>query len=285
MLSALGIETGQLAGTYPYVRLGNGPKTLLVIPGLSDAMFDGTYGRSDALLYRRAFRHALENGYAVYVVSRPRGLGDNQSIAAMARDYATVLESIVGSASVLGLSLGGLIGQELARLRPELVDRLVVAVAGCRLAASGRPIVRELRGHALEREWSAIRARLDEAMYTGVRRQVYPRYARTAGRLRPPTPAVAHDVVASIDAVLEYDASDRLDEIGPRTLVIGGAEDPFFPEEILRETHAGLPDSQLALFRDGRHGVFRERKTAFDTWVGRFLDGREEAARARRQSV
>lgn len=281
MLSALGIETGQFGGTYPYVRLGNGPKTLLVIPGLSDAMFDGTYGRVDALLLRRAFRNYLEAGYVVYVVSRPRGLGDNQSIASMARDYANVLESYVGSASVLGISLGGLIGQELARLRPELVDRLVVAVAGCRLAASGRPIVRELRGRALEREWSEIRARLDETMYTGLRRRVIPTVARTVGRLRPPTPAVAHDVVTSIDAVLEYDASDRLGEIEPRTLVIGAAEDPFFPEEILRETHAGLPDSQLAMFRDGRHGVFRERRAAFDNWVTRFLAG--EATRVRRQ--
>ena len=283
MLSALSIETGQLGGTYPYVRLGSGPKTLLVIPGLSDAMFDGTYGAADALLFRRAFSNYLEAGYTVYVVSRPRGLGDNQSIASMARDYANVLETYVGAAPVLGISMGGLIGQELARLRPELVDRLVTAVAGCRIAASGRPIVRELRGHALEGEWSEIRARLDEAMYTGLRRRVIPTFARTVGRLRPPTPAVEHDVIASIDAVLEYDASDRLGEIEPRTLVIGATEDPFFPEEILRETHAGLPDSQLALFRDGRHGVFRERRAAFDNWVTRFLDGREETARVRRQ--
>lgn len=273
MLSSLGMETGQLGGTFPYVRLGNGPKTLLVIPGISDAMFDGTYGRSEALLNRRAFRNYLENGYTIYVVSRPRGLGDNQSIASMARDYAHVLETYVGDASVLGLSMGGLIGQELARLRPALVDRLVVAVAGCRLAASGRPIVRELRGHALEREWTKIRARLDEAMYTGARRLLYPRLARTVGRLSPPTPAVEHDVITSIDAVLEYDASDRLDEIDPRTLVIGATEDPFFPEEVLRETHAGLPDSQLAIFHDGRHGVFRERRAAFDNWVTRFLAG------------
>ena len=272
--------SGHLAGTYPYVRIGDGPKTLLVIPGIGDAMFDGEYGRAGELLARASFRRFTDD-YTVYVVSRPRGLDEGATIESMADEYARVLESWVGPASVLGLSMGGLIAQELARERPSLVERLVVGVAGCRVAASARPMLRELHGHAVDRNWVEIRARLHEAIFTGARRRLYPPLSRTVGRLRPPTPAEPRDVVVSVEAVRDYDGSDRLGQIGTRTLVIGADEDPFFPESILRETHAGLRDSQLAMFTGARHGVFLEKKSAFDSWTKRFLEGKAVSARQR----
>ena len=271
MTVSMHTERGHLAGTYPYVRVGDGPKTLLVIPGIGDAMFDGEYGRTGELATRVQFRRFTDE-YTVYVVSRPRGLADDATIESMADDYARVLESWVGPASVLGLSMGGLIAQELARERPSLVDRLVVGVSGCRVAADSRPTLRELHGHAVDRNWLEIRSRLLEEMYTGTRRRLYPTLSRTLGRLRPPTPADGRDVIVSFEAVRDYDGSDRLGEIDTRTLVVGADEDPFFPEPILRETHAGLPDSQLAMFRGARHGVFLEEKSAFDATVERFLE-------------
>ncbi|WP_339103474.1 alpha/beta hydrolase [Haloterrigena salinisoli] len=272
-------DTGQFDGRYPYVRVGHGPEPLLVIPGIGDAMFDGEYGRTDAVTTAATFRRFLGD-YTVYLVSRPRGLEDRQSIAAMARDYEDVLADRVGAASVLGLSMGGLIAQELARERPELVDRLVLGVSGCRLAGSGRPIARELHRLALEGEWTEIRARLYEEMFTGARRRAVPLLSRAIGRVKPPNPADPRDVSISFDAVHDYDGADRLGEIEPRTLVIGGTDDPFFPEAVLRETHEGLPDSQLAMFSGARHGAFLERKAGFDNWVQRFLAG-EAAARVR----
>ena len=263
-------KTDQLVDRYPHVKVGDGPKTLLVIPGLGDAMFDGEYGALGAWAVRYSFRRFLDE-YTVHVLSRPRGLSEGTSIREMARDYARVLETQIGPASVLGISMGGLIAQELANLRPDLVDRLVIAVSGCRLADESVQTVRRLRWYALEEEWTKIRTELLREMHTGYRRTLYPRLSRTVGRLRPPTPADSADVVVSIDAVLEYDGTERLEEIETRTLVIGGDEDPFFPEEILRVTHAGIPDAQLAMFRGARHGAYLERKEGFDNWVKAFL--------------
>ncbi|WP_154660480.1 alpha/beta fold hydrolase [Halopiger goleimassiliensis] len=281
MALPLHTDAGYLGGTHPYVRVGDGPKTLLVLPGIGDALFDGEYGRARTALAWSRFRQFTDE-YTVYLVSRPRGLADDASIETMAADYARVLESSIGLGSVLGLSMGGLIAQELARIRPSLVDRLVLGVSGCRVAADARPILRELHGHAIDRNWTAIRSRLYEEMYTGMRRRLYPSLSNVIGRLRPPTPAESRDVVVSFEAVRDYDGTDRLERIDRRTLVIGADEDPFFPEGILRETHAGLPDSQLALFTGARHGVFLEQKQAFDNWVRRFLAG--EAATVRRRT-
>ncbi|ADB60913.1 alpha/beta hydrolase fold protein [Haloterrigena turkmenica DSM 5511] len=264
-------DTGQFDDRYPYVRVGHGPETLLVIPGIGDAMFDGEYGRTDAVTTAATFRRFLAD-YTVYLVSRPRGLEDRRSIDAMARDYERVLADHVGAASVLGLSMGGLIAQELARERPDLVERLVLGVSGCRLAEGGRPIVRELHRLALEGEWTEIRARLYEAMFTGAWRRIVPTLSQAVGRIRPPDPAEPRDVPISFDAVRDYDGTDRLEEIEPRTLVIGGTADPFFPAAILRETHEGLPDGQLETFTGARHGVFLERKEGFDNRVREFLE-------------
>ncbi|MCW8172711.1 alpha/beta hydrolase [Natrialba swarupiae] len=247
MFSSITPETGWLDQTYPYVRIGNGPKTLLVIPGLGDAMFDGEYGSTGAVLAWRGFGHFMDE-YTVYVVSRPRGLSDDQTIETMARDYARVLETHVGSASVLGISMGGLIAQELARIRPDLLERLVVAVSGCRLGEQSADGPGDARART--------RRRVDRYPVSAPRGDVHgctsPTLPCVLTNAWPPPVARTRypsDVVVSIDAVLAYDGSDRLAEIDPRTLVIGADDDPFFPEEILRETHAGLPDAQLAMFR------------------------------------
>jgi pimeloyl-ACP methyl ester carboxylesterase len=273
VISSRRTEWGHLQDTFPYVRVGDGPKPLLVVPGLGDAMFDGEYGPLAARGFQLYLRRFLDE-YTVYVVSRPRGLAGDATIGDMSDDYARVLEEEVGPAAVAGLSMGGLIGQELAHRRPDLVDRLVVAVAGCRLGSDGEPIVSRLRGHALERDWVEIRARLLREMYTGTRRTVYPEIARTAGRLRPPEPAEPQDVVVSIEAVLEFDATDRLAGIEPSTLVIGGTDDVFFPEAVLRETKEGIPDAKLAMFPGARHGAFQEHKETFDGMVSDFLAGK-----------
>ncbi len=272
MFDSIRPETGALVGEYPYVKAGDGPETLVVIPGIDDALFSGEYGRLGGAAIAYGFRRFLED-YTVYVVSRPRGLPEGSAIADMAADYVTLLEENLGPASVFGLSMGGLIAQEVAISRPELVDRLVLGVAGSRLDPQSTQLSRRLRWYALEHEWTKIRTELSRELYTGWRRRLYPRLSNALGRVRPPTPAVPEDVVISIDAVTDFDSRDRLDQIEPRTIVIGADEDPFFPEPILRETHAGIPDAQLAMFREVKHGVFIERKAAFDNWVLEFLRG------------
>lgn len=270
MISPKLVERGQLQGAFPYVRVGDGPQTLLVVPGLGDAMFDGEYGplaaRGIALYLRRFF-----DDHTVYVVSRPRGLDEGTSIREMAADYARILDRDPGPASVLGVSMGGLISQKLAYQRPDLVDRLVVAVSGCRLGADGEPIVHRLQKYARDREWVEIRARLLREMYACVRWAVYPRVASTAGHRRPP--AEPQDVTVSIDAVLDFDGTDRLGGIDAPTLVTGGTEDVFFPKEILRETRDGLSDAELVMFNGARHGAFHEHKETFDAIVSTFLAG------------
>lgn len=268
-------DRGWLLEEFPYVRVGDGPRTLLVVPGIGDAMFDGEYSRPVAWAFRTFLADFLEE-YTIYMVSRPRGLAPETSIRELARGYARVLDAI-GPASVVGISMGGLIAQDLALECPDRIDRLAVVVAGTRLAAGSQPRIRRHRELALEGDLAAIGTDLVRETFTGWRRAVAPWLSRAALAVRPPYPADERDLVVSIDAVLEFDSRDRLDGIEVPTLVAGGTTDTFFPEPILRETHAVIPDARLALFHGTRHGPFLERKRAFDRLMGRFLEGELEA--------
>lgn len=265
-------ETGMLLDEFPYVRVGNGPRTLVIVPGATDPLFDGNYPWITVHILR-SFLHRFVDDYSVYVINRPRGLDAGTTIRDMADDYARVLEEEFGPSVVWGISLGGCIAQQLAVGHPNYVEELVLGVTGSRVHENGRDIVHRMRRRAYDHDWQAIRAILAAEMYPDWRRYIYPMMTTTVGRFTLPKPAVPADAWISLEAALDYDGQQSIGGIEARTLVIGGDEDPFFPESVLRETHEGLPDAQLALFRGGRHGVLLERSEGFDGWTLDFLAG------------
>lgn len=270
-VSPVGGETGELLGEYPYVRFGDGPRTLLVIPGVGDALFDGEFPPWAPWAFGR-FYHRFTDSHTIYRVSRPRGLPRGSSISDMADDYVRVLREEFGEADVLGISLGGMIAQALAADAPERVENLVVGVSAYRLGDEKRPLVRTMRERARNRDWGSVRAGLAVEMYTDLRRLVYPMAALGMGPFAH-DPADPADPVVSLDAILDYDGSDRLGEIDARTLVVGGGRDEFFPPSVQRETAAGIPDADHRVIEDAAHGAPVERKYEFDNVVRAFLDG------------
>ena len=273
----MGRERGLLrgpAGRYPYVRFGDGPRTLVVFAGLSDAFQPEVAARYLGLLLERYYYRLFADDYAVYLVSRRRNLPEGTTTREMADEYAELLETHgIAPADVLGVSLGGLIAQHLAVDRPDLVRRLVLGVSGRKVGEAGRRTLRRWADWA-DRGWW-FDAYLDSipVTYTGYRRWLYPPLIRIVGRLLLSEPAAISDVAVSARACLDHDATDRLSGIEAPTLVIGGTEDHFFPAEIVRETAAEVPDSRLELIDGTGHGAFEERKRAFDKTVLAFLQG------------
>ncbi|XVH31538.1 alpha/beta fold hydrolase [Haloferacaceae archaeon DSL9] len=266
------LEAGRLLDELPYVRAGGGQRTLVVIPGFGDSMFAGEYPPAAAWLLRRYY-HWFADNYTVQLISRPRGLPRGYSIADAVEQYALVLEETLGAVDVLGLSMGGFVGQELAARYPDLVEKLVVTVSGRRVAENGRETVRRWLRYAREEDWFSIRSELAREFYADWRRFALPPVIHTTGRLVLPRPAVPSDVSRSLEAILRYDGTERLGDIEAPTLVIGGSEDRFFPESILRETADGIADGRARPIAGAKHGAFDERKYAHDTAVKEFLDG------------
>lgn len=104
-------------------RIGWGAGKLVVLPGLGDGLQDVRKGpRRTAWFYRRYTRELT-----VFLISRRRGSHGGMTIGQMADDYVLVMAECIGPASVRGISMGGLIAEDLASEFPHLVRRLILA--------------------------------------------------------------------------------------------------------------------------------------------------------------
>lgn len=265
----MNVSPGGFLDGHPYARVGDGPEPLVVVPGIDDAMFSGRYPLPLQVALYWYFSEFVGD-YTVYLVSRPRHLPDGHSIDGMADGYAAVLAEELGPANVVGISMGGLIAQSLAARYPDLVDRTVLANTGVRIADTD--VVDRFLGYADARDWASIRAELSAAMFSDWRQAVYPPLAATVGRAVAPRPADPDDVDVSLEAIRAFDGADLLGDVEAPTLLFGGTEDPYFPEETLRETAAAVPEAELTLVHGGKHAAFHERKPAFDSRVLSFLE-------------
>src|ERR671911_319276 len=66
----------------------------------------------------------------------------------------------------------------------------------------------------------------------------------------------------------------RLTEISTPSLIIGGSEDPFYSEDLFRETAEKIPDATLRVYEGVGHGVPKERKRRYENDALAFLDER-----------
>jgi pimeloyl-ACP methyl ester carboxylesterase len=111
-----GTETGMFLGEFPYVRLGNGPDNLVILPGIT--LENEPPNRLAAWTYRPGFRRFAE-GHTVYVINRRRDMPSGYTTQDMAADYARVMEEELGPSRVMGFSTGGSIAQYVALDQPE----------------------------------------------------------------------------------------------------------------------------------------------------------------------
>ena len=100
--------------TMNYLVFGQGPKTLIILPGLGAGLapVHGQFQALDfAFSYRRIARH-----FKVYLFSRRNTLPSIYSTRQMAADQALAMKTLgIKAASVLSVSQGGMIAQYLAQ--------------------------------------------------------------------------------------------------------------------------------------------------------------------------
>ena len=168
---------------HPYHRFGSGDQRLVFVPGVMDSLgWNTPTDLTAALLSSYYFREY--RAYDVWVVSRPPGLPDDQTVAEMAAGYADVLE-VIGPAHVVGVSLGGCLAAHLAGTRPELVDRLVLMCFGTRPGVDGRETFDRWREFAAARRYRELHVDYARTVYSGVRRVFFPSLYRLGGRVLP----------------------------------------------------------------------------------------------------
>jgi pimeloyl-ACP methyl ester carboxylesterase len=130
----------------PHARLAGGPRTLLVLEGLT-LEHKAPSGRALRLL-RWAYKRYLP-GYTVYQVARRPGLPAGATTRDMAGDYARWAQRrFDGPVDVIGFSTGGEVAQYLATDHSQLVSKLVLSDTGCRLGEDAKALLAAARDKA-----------------------------------------------------------------------------------------------------------------------------------------
>jgi len=159
-------------------------------------------------------------------------------------------------AHVIGLSLGGMIAQELALTHPERVDHLVLYATYARpRAAIHEPWFRNWveaceRGTTPDQLATLLLPWFLTPAFMGQPDQVE---AAIAEWVADPYPAPAHGVAAQAAACLSHDTLSRLGQIATPTLVLVGAEDIVTPVSCAQELADGIPRARLHVLERGGH--------------------------------
>lgn len=250
----LNAENGIAAGT-DYIRFGTGKKNLIMLPGLGDALrtVRGT------ALPMALYYGPLAKDFTVYMFSRKKVLPKGYTTRDMARDLKVTMEELgIDKASVLGVSMGGMIAQHFAADYPELVEKLVLVVT----CARENPILLESLG-----EWMGYAEAGDHTAFldSNVRRIYSDVYYRKnkwmipiMGKLTKPESYDRFFIQA--EACRSHDAYDRLGQIFAPALVMGGEQDQALGADASRELAARIPEAQLKMYPQFGHGLYEEAK-------------------------
>lgn len=239
-----------------YERSGSGPP-LLMIMGMS-----GTKEH-----WGQPFLQALHSDFETIVFNH-RGVGDSSrlqgqfTIAELAADAAGLLDVLgIEHAHVLGISMGGMVAQELALSRPQLPLTLALGCTYCGgegSALMGSEAMQELSAGVASRDRErAIRAMWGVNVSAGfaVEQEPWERF-RAIGMRKGVTLAV---VIEQMRAISEHDTSARLPQIATPTLVVHGSEDRMLPVQNAHIIARLIPEARLEIMDGVGHLFFWER--------------------------
>jgi 3-oxoadipate enol-lactonase len=197
-----------------------------------------------------------------------RGSGQSEkpdmdySIALLADDTAALMDHVgFPSAHIIGVSMGGMIAQELVLRHPQKVRSLVL---GC--TTPGGPKAARLGGEALTKAYSTTpmsaeeRGKaLAEAAFTKGYIEQHPEIIPAmieARRQRPIDPvALGH----RMKAAYAHNTYDRLPQIACPTLVITGKDDALISWENSQILADRIPGAQLVLLEPAGHVFWTEQ--------------------------
>ena len=199
--------------------------------------------------------------------------------AEMADDAASLLRALgISRAHVLGVSLGGMIAQEVALRYPDLVDGLVLGCTGPGGELSVRPSPEAMAAFALAKgqDREAELRRMLPFLYTDACIRERPGEIEGFIRRRLDHPTPPEGYLAQLSAAVTHDASSRLEKVRARTLVIAGDADRLVNWENSVRLAGRIPGAKLVVLPGAPHRLFAETADAFNLEVLRFLSPAQE---------
>jgi len=199
------------------------------------------------------------------------------SMPELAADCVRVLDAAgVGAAHVFGISMGGMVAQELALRFPERVRGLVLGATTPGGPQAAWPTLRELGALGVGAAGAARlpgRAWLAGWLFSPEFRREQPERAAELVRVFRRHRARPQGIASHLLATAYHDTVSRLDRIQAPTLVVHGAKDRMAPLSNARLLARAIPDAELAIVEGAGHAYpleqpERSRDLLVD-WIGR----------------
>jgi len=212
--------------------------------------------------------------------------GVDYTIPLLADDAAALLDFLgIDAAHVYGVSVGGMIAQEMALRHPERVRSLILGATspgGTHAAAPDPQALQGLldQGAAVDRvvNPALLDVLFSPAYLAEQGSELLEKFQRLADY--PATSPEAY--AAQLRAVARHDTYDRLPDIAAPTLVLHGTDDPLLPVGNAHILAERIPGAKLVLFEGARHAYLLEKQAEADAAVLDFLRAHAQEAAADR---
>ena len=196
------------------------------------------------------------------------------SIAGLAHDALGLLDALsLPRAVVIGVSMGGMIAQEMALLAPSRVERLVLGCThfGGATQHLPEPDVLQRFTEVGKRGAGETIRRLLEINFSHAYQQAHPELIDeliTYGLAHKMSPIGFFGQMAAIGM---HDTEARLGGMSIPTLVLSGTKDQLIPVENARAVAARIPHARLALLKGAGHMFWVEQPEAAERAIREFL--------------
>jgi len=250
-----------------YITFGNGTKPLIMVQGLNTNDIKGS-AVPLAMMYR-----IFAKEYKVYLFDRRKNLSENVTVKDLASDLALAMDALnIKNADVFGVSQGGMLAQHLAIERPDLVNKLVLAVTLSRNNDTVQIVVNEWIRITEQEDWKSLVADMAEKMYSEEYMKKYKPMLPLLTMLQKPKDVKRFITLAK--ACLTCETYEELEKIKCPVLVIGGAKDEVVTGQASKEIAEKL-GCEIYMYENLGHAAYEEAKD-FNKRVYDFLKGEDD---------
>ena len=198
------------------------------------------------------------------------------TIPQMAGDAAGLMRGIgIEKAHVFGISMGGMIAQELVLNHPEQVQGLVLGCTNCGPAHSVSVAAQTIArfGQIMQLPVEERIQRYWETCVTPEFMEARADFLQRILELGMATPTPMETFGMQFGAVQSFDTYDRLPQVKSPTLILQGDRDMLVPVENAEILHGRIPGSQVRIIEGTGHCFFWERSDEVIEEVVGFLSG------------
>ena len=207
-------------------------------------------------------------------IARTNDPGGDYTVPMMAADTLGLMDGLeLQKAYVMGLSMGGMIAQELAINCPDRVKGLVPFCTHCggTEQVGPSPEVSALFKEMVFENTPEAKVKAASTLFDRQTLEHSPEIPTYYSEVSLKNPAKAEILIKQWQAVLQHDTFDRLPRITAPTLVITGAEDLLIPPANSKTLAEKIPRAELMIIPGGGHQILIEQPALCNEAILDFL--------------